>query len=591
MYEKQKPEFVNLVPIESIIKQEESKFPLYAGYTVPFDPNDAAYGIWEETLDGTLIWRLGIHVAEAKALNVYLKNLNLGPGDRLFIYHPGIEYMLGAFTQFNNDNFFGTEFIPGDSIIIEFNTINTGRVLPFLIDVVGVSVNLLRESVRDFGDSGSCEVLMNCPEGADLQDEKRGVARILVKDGSSLFWCSGSLVNNTNRDGTPYFLTAHHCGEDASEGDYSQWVFYFNYESVNCEMPAFEPQHQSLSGAKLIADGKKTSSGSDFKLLLLEEEIPESYKPYFSGWSRSGSSSPYGTGIHHPDGDLKMVSTYTNPLVSTSYNNPDPNYNGRFWKVNWTETQSGFGVTEGGSSGSPIFSPDGYIVGTLSGGRASCSKPNEPDYYGKFSVHWESNGNDSTEQLKPWLDPLGTDVPALIGLDMDSSNVKADFDSDRTLIKVGEGVQFNNKSQGEIIANKWEFQGGEPEFAETENPPLVYYYKTGDYNVKLVVKSSNESDSLTVISYLRVVPNIYPNPSSDGNFNITFGDAVPDDLEIDVISMEGRQIQFYVKQSSENAITIDISAHPQGIYIFSLKTDGKTQIIKVANKTYTNSAK
>jgi PKD repeat protein len=499
--------------------------------------------------------------------------------------------ILGAFISVNNDAFFGTEFVPGDSIIIEFNTINTSRTIPFLIDEVGVSVNLLQESSRDFGDSGSCEVLMNCPEGANFQDEKKGIARILVKDGSSLFWCSGSLVNNTNRDGTPYFLTAHHCGEDASDEDYSQWLFFFNYESANCEMPALEPQHQSISGAKLIADGKKTSSGSDFKLLLLEEEIPEYYEPYFNGWSRSTSPSSNGTGIHHPDGDLKMVSTYTNPLVSTNYNNPEPADDGRFWKVVWSETQSGHGVTEGGSSGSPIFNPEGYIVGTLSGGRASCSKLTQPDYYGKFDVHWESNGTDSTEQLKPWLDPLGTDVPTLIGLDLDSSNIKADFDSDRTLIKVGEGIKFNDKSQGEITSHKWEFPGGEPEFVESSNPPLIYYYKTGDYNVKLVVKSSNESDSLTVVSYLRVVPNIYPNPSASGDFNITFGESIPEDIEIDVISMDGRQVQYGLKQSSENAVTVDLSAQPQGIYIIRLKTDDNTQIIKVANKTFTNSSK
>lgn len=582
----QLPGFIKLNPIENAKRNEQSVYPLYAGYTLPLHDGNPTKGTWDVHDDGTLIWRLGIYVSGAQALNIYLNDLELESGDKLFVYDPNKTFIMGAFTELNNDQYFGTALVPGDSLIIELNTYNENRILPFSFDKVGVSVKPLRESMRDFGDSGPCEVLMNCPEGDDFQDEKRGLARILVKEGSSLFWCSGSLVNNTNRDGTPYLLTAHHCGEDASDEDFSKWIFYFNFESEDCEVPVLEPLHQSISGAKLIADGKKTSIGSDFKLLLLEEEIPKNYAPYFNGWSRSSEASPNGVGIHHPEGDLKMVSTYTNPLVSTNYNNPDPVTDGRFWRVTWSETQSGHGVTEGGSSGSPIFNPEGYVVGTLSGGRASCSNLTQPDYYGKFSVHWESNGSDSIDQLKPWLDPINSDVPSLRGLDLDSSNIKADFDSDRTLVTVGGSVQYNNKSQGEITSYKWEFSGGEPEFAESETPPLITYFKTGDYNVRLVIKSSDEIDSLTIKNYIRVVPNLYPNPSADGNFNIVFGVTVPEDLEIKVYSADGRQVRYGMKQSVENAVEINLNEHPQGIYVIHIIADGKTQIIKAANKLY-----
>ena len=90
---------------------------------------------------------------------------------------------------------------------------------------------------------------------------------------------------------------------------------------------------------------------------------------------------------------------------------------------------------------------------------------------------------------------------------------------------------------------------------------------------------------------MRVVPNIYPNPSASGDFNITFGESIPEGLEIDVISMDGKQVQYGLKLLSENAVTVDLSAQPQGIYIIRLKTDDNTQIIKVANKTFTYSSK
>ena len=48
-------------------------------------------------------------------------------------------------------------------------------------------------------------------------------------------------------------------------------------------------------------------------------------------------------------------------------------------------TSNGHGVTEGGSSGSPIFNQSKRIVGQLSGGSSTCNSPNYSDLYGKMS--------------------------------------------------------------------------------------------------------------------------------------------------------------------------------------------------------------
>jgi len=87
-----------------------------------------------------------------------------------------------------------------------------------------------------------------------------------------------------------------------------------------------------------------------------------------------------------------------------------------FWEVHWSETESGYGVTEGGSSGSPIFDKYGYLIGTLTGGQAACNNQTAPDYYGKFSMHWASNGSEMDEQLSFWLDPINTGQMYLDGL-------------------------------------------------------------------------------------------------------------------------------------------------------------------------------
>ena len=92
--------------------------------------------------------------------------------------------------------------------------------------------------------------------------------------------------------------------------------------------------------------------------------------------------------------------------------------------VYWVSTETNHGVTEGGSSGSPIYNQNHHIVGTLSSGASACvnggagpgTGPYAPDYYGKMSYHWDGN-NPIPEQdkLKYFLDPENTGQETLHG--------------------------------------------------------------------------------------------------------------------------------------------------------------------------------
>ncbi len=129
------------------------------------------------------------------------------------------------------------------------------------------------------------------------------------------------------------------------------------------------------------------SGGSDFLLLELNSAVPEAYNPYYNGWNRGTPSGSSGVGIHHPGGDIKKISTYTTGLSSCT-----PNVSGEImatnaaWCLGWASTTNGTGVTEGGSSGSPLFDSNGRIVGTLSGGSSTCANPTAGDAYGKFAI-------------------------------------------------------------------------------------------------------------------------------------------------------------------------------------------------------------
>lgn len=375
-------------------------------------------GTWEVLPGGEgRIWRLKIESQGAKAMALYFDNFYLPSGGKMFVYNEKRDQVIGAFTSANNheSGFFATEAIPGQSIIVEYfqpwdvlemPAINISDVAYFYR---GVSSLIPSDKL-----SGACEVNINCSEGTNWQDEKKGVVKIQIKNGSYIFLCSGSVMNNTAQDCAPYVLTADHCAYDnsyASTSDLNQWVFIFKYEASSYSGSS-STGHKSMTGCSLKAHDTYGSggSGSDFYLVRINSNIPSTHTPYYNGWNKATTASTSGVSIHHPEGDIKKISTYTTTLTSVYVGFPNSH-----WEVVWAPTTNGHGVTEQGSSGSPIFNASGQVVGTLTGGNSFCNTPTAPDYYGKFLVHWTSNGSTANKQLKPWLDPLNTNPSFLNG--------------------------------------------------------------------------------------------------------------------------------------------------------------------------------
>jgi hypothetical protein len=247
----------------------------------------------------------------------------------------------------------------------------------------------------------------------------------LIQSKNSYSYCTGSLINNTSQDFTPYILTAEHCGENSEEEDFAYWKFDFNYQSLLCESPSAESEivSQFKIGCENLAQAANYgSSGSDFRLLRLKESIPTDWNVYYAGWDATdySSISNKAVSIHHPYGDIKKISTYEETLLGTDAYGGEQN--DCYWETRWIETPNGHGITEGGSSGSPLFNDQGLIIGTLATGSSYCtpSAKTYPDYYGKFSKHWDSNGTLPEQQLKVWLDPLNTGFLKMSGLSSNS---------------------------------------------------------------------------------------------------------------------------------------------------------------------------
>lgn len=554
--------------------------PLYAGYIIPLVNNVLQKGTWQQLPDGNFAWRLEIQLKGATALNLYFRHVRLGQKDRMFIYNSRKGRLLGAFSKQNDGKEMGTAYLLGNNLVLELDSPEKYDSLPFELTGIGNVIGHREKSLKDFGDAGACEIPVNCPEGAKYKKQKDGVVRILLREGSELYWCSGSLINDTKNDGKSYFLTANHCGDAATKADYARWVFYFNYESPDCSRPTKEPAIHSLSGARLLASAS-FNGGSDFKLLLLKDKVPFAYKPYYNGWDRSGNISDSGVVIHHPEGDIKMISTYKTPLRPMGYYGTVIDPNADFWKVKWAATISGHGVTEGGSSGSPLFSSDGLVIGTLTGGDATCNTQNSPDYFGRFSKHWNSNGTDSTKQLEYWLDKTQTGIIQMPGFDPLSVKAIANFSSDVNKTPIGGIIRFADLSTGPVSSYHWEFEGGNPSTSYVKTPPAIQYSQTGTFRVSLSVTSPGSVS--TKINSVSVLPVIYPNPTRDGRIHILLGSYKQEDISISVFDMLGRRLDIFKPQFGTNNVILQLPHNQNGLYIIRLTNREVTHTYKVFN--------
>jgi hypothetical protein len=390
----------------------------------------SASGSWHTLPDGGRICIMEIRAPGAKALSVLFDRFYIPDGGRLFIFSQDRMQVLGAYTSLNNSSsgLFAVQLIHGDRLTLEYEEPPSLAILPELrISSVAYAYRGVPDpgAPDGFGGAGPCEVNINCPEGQNFQDEKKGVVRIQAYKNGSSYWCSGSLINNTRMDATPYVLSADHCYKGGTPDDLLQWIFYFSYDGPGCENPPVPPQERALTGATLKArGGDVTVSGSDFLLVLLSDPIPDTFDVFLNGWNRINTPPRNGVGIHHPQGDIKKISTFTQKATTTSWIGGNTYTH---WLVTWAGTANGHGVTEGGSSGSALFDSAGMIVGALTGGGSSCDSSNlsEPDYYGKFSYSWISCGPDSASRLQPWLDPDNTGVQVLAGKPLSVATLNA----------------------------------------------------------------------------------------------------------------------------------------------------------------------
>ncbi len=361
---------------------ERADWPLRYGAVIGTALSSQDAGAWETAPTGELVWRLHLVSPGARSLGLLFDQFELPASGRVFLYDRKGETVLGAFTRATRqpNGMLAVQPVLGDELWIEYaqdghEPAPRLRIGEVVHDYRGI-LDELRVDEPLALRGGGCLVDANCPEAQADYEVKDAVIMVLMGGGL----CSAGLLNNTANDGTPYFLTANHCG------DMTNVVAVFDYEVSGCGAGGAS-QSKTISGATLLAD----SPTYDCQLYRLSSAPPASFRPFYAGWDRNSVQATGALSVSHPSGlPRKFAREDQKPKTKTTR-----------YEVSWE-----LGKIEGGSSGSPLFNAQRRVIGP------ACCVDNftcgaQTTWYGRFDRFYEVGA------LAQWLDPLGSD-PLLI---------------------------------------------------------------------------------------------------------------------------------------------------------------------------------
>ncbi len=382
-------------------------------YALPIDvditPRNS--GEWA-SIDGQDVWRLRIKSPDAHSISFGFTAYNMPPSGSLTMSSLDGTLVRGPFTASDNDAHgqYWTPLLQSDHLLLELRIDPAERdKLELTLGRILHGYKPLKATInRNASASGSCNLDVVCgasdgfPEVDPFRDQIRSVAVIGNADGLG---CTGVLVNNSAEDFTPYFMTADHCGfTDTVKA--AALVVYWDFENSTCRPPDSTEAGGLGDGSLTIYNSgayfRATHSPSDMTLLELDDPVPAAANAYYAGWDSTDAATLGAIGIHHPNSEEKRISIENDPTTLLNWGTDSSNPILTHIRVgDWD-----IGTTEGGSSGSPLFSPEGLLLGVLEGGGAACGN-DEAEYYGRVAHTW-TGGGDPSSRLCDWLDPGGS---------------------------------------------------------------------------------------------------------------------------------------------------------------------------------------
>ena len=333
---------------------------LKAGIRRVLPESSIATGAWESTAEGARIWRMALRSPASRGMRVEFDRFSVGAG-KVWLYDgTNVE---GPYTGegIYGDGHFWSGAIASGSVTVEYEPAPGAAAElqpPFVIRAISHQTRTALDALESSKDPADfCELDANCYP--DWRKSLSSVGQISFMDQGYDILCSGSLLATRDNSFKPYFLTAGHCINNEAAARTVQ--AYWNYQTDSCggAVPTSRGSLKSAVGSHLLysagfADG-------DFSLILLQDAPAGTT---FAGWDTADPAvSSSLTGIHHPSGSWKRISFGERVADETNEVEGQSAVGDKFLQVEWAK-----GRVEHGSSGSPLFSAPGVVVGSLSYG-------------------------------------------------------------------------------------------------------------------------------------------------------------------------------------------------------------------------------
>ncbi len=549
--------------LEDLEKERPVRYSVFEDVLIDIKERGVEISLPEE--QGRL-WLYNIESENALSIQLFFNNYILPEGAMLHIYNKEHSIVYGAFTAANNNkrNQLMIADLFDQEITIEYFEPNDAE-FEGLIELgsVGLSYKNFLKSGTPADASGY--VGINTPEGEEWQNDKHAVCKISFREGVSGYICTGALLNNSDADGTPYFLTADHCiSTDEVAGTL---VSIFNYETYGGSGETFDGL--SLSGAQLLSHSDET----DFCLLLLNETPAADYQPYYAAWNATEDLSASSVGIHHPQGTPKKISL---DYDSTASYDEEIGWEGGSVTPANTHWQVLFdhGATAGGSSGSPLFNADHQVIGQLHGG-------SEDDFYGKLSGSFNLAG---TIDIGNYLNPGGLNPEELTeGYYPEGNLPDPQIFPEFQTVCANSPIQLTGMSAFEPLTWLWSFSPSTVTYAEgsdaNSKEPVVLFEDEGAYDVSMTVTNAAGSETRAFPGTINVGTTLIIDIMPVGNSksclsNFDSLQLVGYGAEDYLWELNNDDNSFYIVDETANPITIKMNQAPNAAYDLLLNLTG-----------------
>ncbi len=434
---------------------------------------------------GRLTWTTGFTSPGATALRLFFSAGGLPVGSRIYVYsRAGEVHGPYDFDRGFPAGGFWTNTVFADEIFVEIQLPPTapGADASVRLDISRLG-HLDIRSPMAIG-SLSCLVDETCVSASEfglIDSASRSAARLLFESGGSFYFCSGALLNTTNGSLLPYLLTAHHCFD--SQASASSLEATWNYKTSTCGGGFPDPSaFPRTLGATLLA----TNAVSDFTFVRLAQNPPSG--SVLLGWTTSDYSSAEGTAtyrVSYPQGDPQFYSRHRITSV------PTPAACSGLPQGDFLYSKNVVGAIDHGSSGSPVSTSDGRVIGQLYGtcgtdSNDNCDMSANSTVDGAFRVTYPF--------VSQWLSPPSGTVPA------------AGFTYAPASPSAGQQITFSDSCTGSPSSWSWTFGDGTVSSAEN---PVKSYTAAGTYTVSLT--AANSFGSTTASRAVSVLPANLPN--------------------------------------------------------------------------------